>query len=220
MDYYQLYCDYAHREFLGSLKLSESQAEVLALLTQQCDENNRTYIRKLAIEGLVHASNSPYEALRTLHILREKRIIFYELLETIPIEETHSLVDLAQQKAYAGVEVASEAESDSMEPGEAIEPPRLGVEMKRLKKFNRYAVLNVEYPVVYFALKEEEKFTEQWNPADLSLLYAAIRKDNLARALEALKLFAVLEFVQYVQTLFNQPLTQVNENETESPADV
>ena len=203
-DYYAQYCNFLDDDFLASLGLEEHEMRVLALLTAQVKPERKGYIPNLAIEGLVDDSGTPYTALRALHTLKEKRVIFYGLAEEVPqgseIDQPAEVVDavLGAAARYVQQQVPDDAR---------MAPVTMGAELRRKKKFDRYAVLNIEYPVIYTCLNEESKFHEQWNPADISILYAAIRTGKLADALIQMNFTVILEFLNYVQSLVNQPLT-------------
>ena len=197
IDYYKLYCKIDDPDFLASLDLNTSESDALKRVLSQSKGENRLYIPDIKIEGLVTGDTTPYQALRSLYSLGEKRILFYSLTDLVEPESPMSLVDslFEQSKARAGL--VEQAET----------PPPIPMQ----KVFRRYALLNLEYPVLYFALKEEARYHELWSSTYLKLLYAAIRTDTLANALVAIGFPAILEFIQYLQSLFHQPITEPKE---------
>ena len=208
-DYPNLYCNFMQIDFLNSLELTFKETRVLALVSAQIEpEGKACYVPKLTLEKLVedpsaHANAStPYEALRTLHKLKDIRVISYELSEEIGRPE----LDVPAQIVDKTLEAAVIAEPSDLSVKEKY--TSLNTEMKRKKNFERYALLNVEYPVVYTCMQEEKSLNTELNPNDLSLLYTAIRQDNLANALVNMGYTAMLEFLNYVQSIVNQPLTR------------
>ena len=216
IDYGKLYCDFRDQDFLASLQLSDAEVRTLFLLTGQASEDNRCYIPQLQIEALTEAPGTPYQALRSLHNLKQKRIIFYGLAEEIPNASSNAPTDIIDKVLHKAVEEATGDEAEGAEKYVG----NLGREMQRRKSFDRYAVLNVEYPVIFNCMDEESAFHEQWNPDDLQLLYTAIRANKLVYALEKCKLNIIAEFLHYVQSLFNQPLSVVEPEPTPEPDQV
>lgn len=217
IDYYKLYCDFTNPDFLATLKLSHPESEVIRLMTEQSAEFNRLYTPKLQIEGLVHASNSPYQALRTLHNLRENRIIFYNLLEVAPEPNTSAaVIDAVQEQTQKYVE------NKSSNPGDILpntENDTMSFKVERLKVYERYALLNIEYPVVYFCLKEEMEIQPNIDVPSLDIFYSMIRRNKLALALSQSQFPTMLEFLQYVQSVFGQPLSEVQGASPEKSAE-
>ena len=216
-DYFQLYGNFTHPEFLGSLGITEPQQEVLKLLVTQCtDEKRHLFVPDLIIEALVGDKNTPYETLRTLHILKEQRIIFYELAETLPVADKSHLTDKVQEeiRAWTTPETHESLQHKANASGKTVQDkkgltvhPSLGAQLRHAKPYDRYAMLNVEYPAVFFCLQEEAKFhNDDWKASILPMLYAAIRQNKLAMALTKGGFLAMLEFIQYVQSIFGQPL--------------
>lgn len=203
IDYYNLYCDYSDDAFLSTLMLDEPEKTVLNLLLQSAHPDHRLYIPQLRIESLVDDSNTPYEALRTLYKLREDRIIFYELLEE----------DISERSAPSEtIDLAHDAARKYLGAPEQEAPTSLASKIKRKKKFDRIAVVNVEYSVVYNCLREEYCLTQDMNIApheDLKIYYAAIRQNKLATALQQGGQEPILEFLQYIQTIANQPISEI-----------
>lgn len=204
IDYYNLYCNIESPDFLRSLALEKSELIVFYLLMFPAIAARQCHVPDFSLEKLVYNENTPYQALRTLHRLRENRIIFYDLTETHAQEtpfDKADIIDIAYEKAL----------NENPESPAAIyqhqKPQRPAV-------YEHYATLNIEYPVVFHCFREESKFRENWDvDTDLQLMYTAIRGNLLAKALKDAGFPIVLEMLQYIQSLYKLPLTQEETHE-------
>ena len=208
-DYPALYCNFMQQDFLNSLELTREESRILTLVSFQVEpEGKPCYVPKLTLEMLVEDpsaqtyASTPYEALRTLHKLKDIRVLFYELAEEVRRPEMDTPAQIVDKTLEAAVII----ESSDLSAKEKY--TSLNTEIKRKKNFERYALLNVEYPVIYTCMQEEQGLNPDLNPNDLPLLYTAIRQDNLANALVNMGYAAMLEFLNYVQIIVNQPLTR------------
>ena len=200
INYYEGYCNYSNVDFLSSLGLNNVECEVLEALAMRAKNNaqNKVLIPKLRIEDFVRVSNSPYKVLRTLNKLREDRFIFYEIALEVPDTDkknTAHLIDKAFEKAVGEEDI------------ELKDPP---IHLKKGADFDRYAVLNLEYPVVYYCYQEEQEIQKEWDIELLADTYRSIQTNSLANVLSA-RVPAALEFLNYIQSMFNQPLTALND---------
>jgi len=190
IDYHVLYANVVDDGFLDSLGLSESEQKVLRLLYEQRDTANPLYIPDLQIEGLVHDENSPYQALKTLYRMRELRIILYGVAESVPMasEVTYDTLlfkSVVQKAEQAGLVAEGTVKQNTAQ--------------------RRVATFNLEYPVIYFCLKEEGITLQE----SLDPLYAAITESQLAQELQDTPFAAILEFLNLMQAMFQQPMTEV-----------
>lgn len=204
-DYFSTYCNFTLSGFLDSLNLTDAEIHVLAILAEQDDLNHKGFIPQFYLESLVEEHVTPYSALRTLHKLKELRIIYYQMAEESGRRELDTpahLIDATMEKAAI---VAEDVESEEEEGAKRY--MSIGEQVKRKKKFHRYAILNVEYPVVYYCLKEEGLIQDKDLEGELPLFYAAIRKGNIANILIKSGYTPILEFLNYMQSLVNQPLS-------------
>ena len=90
VDYQELYGNVVKDGFMDSLNLGANSKEVIRLLFEQRDGVNPMYVPELQIEGLVSDNVSPYQAVRVLHELKERRIVIYGIAERIP-RESHGM---------------------------------------------------------------------------------------------------------------------------------
>lgn len=206
-DYFSTYCNFTLSGFLDSLGLTDPEIHVLAILAEQDDLDHKGFIPQFYLESLVEEEMhvSPYSALRTLYKLKELRIIYYQMSE----ESGHRVINTPAHLVDASMERAR-AVAEDVEPEEEEGAKRymsIGQEVKRKKQFDRYAILNIEYPVVYYCLKEEGLLQNKDLEAEIPLFYAAIRKGNLANILIKSGYTPILEFLNYMQSLVNQPLS-------------
>ena len=205
-NYPDLYCNFVHQGFLDSLELTYKESRILALVSAQVEPEGRPcYVSKLTLEKLVEDptaqsyASTPYEALRTLHKLKDIRVLSYELSEEVErpkLDVPAQIVDKAMDIVIDPNDLSAKEKYTS-----------LNTEIKRKKNFERYALLNVEYPVIYTCMQEEYNLSPDINTNDLSLIYTAIRQGNLANALVNMGYTAMLEFLNYIQSIVNQPLT-------------
>ena len=206
VDYFKLYANISDTGFAESLGLEPAEVKLISLLYEQRDEGNPLYIPELALEGLVHSGNTPYKALRTLHKLRERRIILYELCHEISapndrIYESIIYAPLEKAAKYHGVNLKNLLDENE----ETVEVVA--------RKYRRVALFNVEYTVVYFCLLEEATIDEVPEGVQQEL-YDAIADGAIAEVLEH-QYPVILEFMNYVQSIFGQTLTEVPREETE-----
>ena len=209
INYQELYGNVIMDGFIDSLQLGEHAKDVIKLLFEQRDGINPMYVPELQIEGLVTDDTSPYKAVRVLHELKEKRIVIYGIAERIPRDSEHSM----------GMEdlILTPLVNKAKEQGLIKEPekPDESEVIVTNYDFRRVAIFNLEYPVVYYCLKEEAELTEVGDSV-LPDLYDAISEDRLAEELIEKDYPVILEFLNYVQSLFQQPLTEIVSEQEET----
>ena len=201
VDYQELYGNVTMDGFINSLKIGDNAKSVIKLLFEQRDGVNPMYVPELQIEGLVSDDVSPYKAVRVLHELKERRIVIYGIAERVP-RESHGI----GMEDLLFTPLVHKAKEQGL-IHEAEQPDASEVIVTNYD-FRRVAIFNLEYPVVYYCLKEESELTEV-SEDTLDVLYSAIKNEKLAETLLELGFPVILEFLNYVQSLFQQPLTEV-----------
>ena len=209
VDFYQLYADVTRTEFMQSLGLTDAEMGMLRMLNEQRDKVNPLYIPELVIEGLVHPGNTPYQAVKTLHKLKEQRVILYELCRDVGGSHIKY-----EDVIFTPLEKMAEREGINLK--EMLEMKEEAVEVTQTE-YRRVALFNIEYPVIYFCFQEDKNLDSDLEDDNLNLMYTRIQEDRLAEYLTANNP-ALLEFLNYMQSKFSQKMTEVQrEEKTEAP---
>ena len=203
IDYQVMYGDVTDMDFTDSLGLDENAKSVVCMLFDQRDGINPLYIPDLQIESLVSDKVSPYKALKILHGLKERRFVLYGISERVPKEPSEAHVGM-EDFLFAPLIHQAKEHGILAEEDEVHDTPAVTITNYT---FRRTAVFNLEYPVVYFCLKEEKDFSKDV----LKDFYAAIQEGVLAERLLGMGYPVILEFLNYVQSMFQQPLTEVRD---------
>ena len=216
IDYQKLYADVTNKKFIKTLQLRFGYDKLLPLLYEQRQQDdafnpgNPLYIPNLQIEGLVHDGNTPYQAMRGLHELNRRKIITYGIAERIPPEQGPEMIE-----DMLFTPLIEQAMEDGL-----VEEPQPQQEYRTNDTYRRVAMFNLEYPVVYFCLQEEKGLSKVVEGV-LQEFYDAIYAGRLPEALEERDYPMILEFLNFMQTMFQQPLTEkVYEQEQTNLAEV
>ena len=218
VDYLKLYANVEDEGFLNSLNIPDHSRKMISLLFEQGDLVNNLYVPDLALEGLVHEGNTPYQSLRSLHSLKKKRIILYDLVEKDPKgEEYVKRVDLPDiSNVDHDKRIVYESPPIETTTQRYFEDEEENLKLSDNADYDRYAMFNLEYPVMYFCHQEDIEF-DKGSPLEINKLYKAIEDDSLAEMLIDIDQPVMLEFLNYVQSMFDQTLSSIRRNNNEIP---
>ena len=213
IDYGKIYGNVIDRGFTASLGLNEIDQEIMRRLFYQCDEGNPYYIPDLQIESMVTEDISPYHVIQVLNNLKRRRVIHYGIAERIPTDQKSVSYDeiiltpVVESAKRSGIYVESKKEDETAVPITNYE-------------YRRVAIFNLEYPVVYFCYKEEEERGEDLSGEDYASVYHAIEDNALGNWLSKITHNAtLLEFLNFVQSMFQQPFTEKSDEPNDSSRD-
>ena len=160
---------------------------LIEMLYEQRDYVNRLFIPELILEGLVSDTNSPYQSVKALNNLSKNRIILYEVLEV---------------------------DQDIMNTPIVYDPRDIPAPKQMDVVYKRVALLNLEYPVMFFCAAEDDEYgPPEGDTSAMEECYEAIKDDTLAEYLTECKAYSRLEFLNYTQSIFQQPLTLVEKKD-------